>query len=203
MAACVAAKTSPSSAASSPRRRGPSIPERKRFNLECCGVLDARLRGHDGSCSTPAATTHSPSGHCGSSGRPRSSVPSASSAGRACPAARRWRSRNAGESRRSRPALPCRRRAAAKIEIAFGDDLSDFNGTSIAVATDFKVTPAQATSASSSMSPEHNSSPEPPVAGCRPATASARPVSTLQAIPSLSSEPLAFRVMQAALGSDL
>ena len=78
-----------------------------------------------------------------------------------------------------------------------------FSGTSTAVATDFSVTPAQATSASSSMSPEHSSSPEPPVAGCRPATASARPVSTLQAMPSLSIEPLAFSVITAAVGSDL
>ena len=78
-----------------------------------------------------------------------------------------------------------------------------FSGTSIAVATDFRVTPAQATSASSSMSPEQSSRPEPPVAGCRPATASARPVSTLQVRPSVSVEPLAFRVMTAADGSCL
>ena len=44
------------------------------------------------------------------------------------------------------------------------------------------VTPAQATSASSSMSPEHASEPVPPVAGCRPASTSARPVSTVHAI---------------------
>ena len=41
------------------------------------------------------------------------------------------------------------------------------------------------------------------MAGCRPATASARPVSTLQAMPSLSIEPLAFSVIIAAFGSDL
>ena len=70
-----------------------------------------------------------------------------------------------------------------------------------AVATDFRVTPAQATSASSSMSPEHSSRPEPPVAGCRPAVAMARPVSTLQERPSLSSDPLALSVMKAAFGS--
>ena len=74
---------------------------------------------------------------------------------------------------------------------------------SSAVATAFSVTPAQATSASSSMSPEQSSSPEPPVAGCRPATASARPVSTLQAMLASSSVPLAFSVMKAALGSPL
>src|SRR6266403_89269 len=74
---------------------------------------------------------------------------------------------------------------------------------SSAVTTAFSVTPAQATSASSSMSPEHSSSPEPPVAGCRPAMASARPVSTLQAIWASSSEPLAFKVMKADFGSPL
>ena len=74
---------------------------------------------------------------------------------------------------------------------------------SSAVGDRFSVTPAQATSASSSMSPEQSSSPEPPVAGCRPATASARPVSTLQAMWVSSSVPLAFKVMKAALGSPL
>jgi [protein-PII] uridylyltransferase len=39
---------------------------------------------------------------------------------------------------------------AAKIEIALGDDVPDFSGTSSAVATAFSVTPAQATSASTS-----------------------------------------------------
>ena len=51
------------------------------------------------------------------------------------------------------------------------------------VATARSVTPAQAASASSSMSPEHSSEPSPPVAGCRPAVAIARPVSTLQLTP--------------------
>ena len=74
-------------------------------------------------------------------------------------------------------------------------------GRALAVATAFRVTPAQATSASSSMSPEQSSMPEPPVAGCRPATASARPVSTLQAMLVSSSEPFAFKVMNAALAS--
>ena len=74
---------------------------------------------------------------------------------------------------------------------------------SSAVDTAFSVTPAQATSASSSMSPEHSSMPEPPVAGCRPATASARPVSTLQAMLVSSSVPLAFSVIIAAPGSPL
>ncbi len=54
---------------------------------------------------------------------------------------------------------------------------------SSAVATARSVTPAQATSASSSMSPEQASSPVPPVDGCSPASTSARPVSTRQAMP--------------------
>ena len=93
------------------------------------------------------------------------------------------------------------RKAGAVSGVAAGG--LDYSAWGTAVATDFRVTPAQATSASSSMSPEHSSSPEPPVAGCKPATASARPVSTLQAMPSLSIEPLAFRVMTAAAGSVL
>src|SRR4029077_11926304 len=81
------------------------------------------------------------------------------------------------------------------------DTLPDLSGISSAVATAFTVTPAQATSASNSISPEQSSSPEPPVAGCSPAVASARPVSTLQAMLLSSSVPLAFSVMNAALGS--
>ena len=68
------------------------------------------------------------------------------------------------------------------------------------VATARSVTPAQATSASSSMSPEHSSEPSPPVAGCSPATASARPVSTEQEMPS-SSWPRARSVTTACSGS--
>ena len=52
-----------------------------------------------------------------------------------------------------------------------------------------KVTPAQATSASSSMSPEQAWAPVPPVAGWSPASTSALPVSTRQAIPASSSSP--------------
>src|SRR4051812_23153748 len=58
------------------------------------------------------------------------------------------------------------------------------NSMPSAVATAPRVTPAQATNASSSMSPEHAAWPVPPVPGCRPATASALPVSTLQVTPS-------------------
>ena len=75
------------------------------------------------------------------------------------------------------------------------------NSTPSAVATAFTVTPAQATKASSSMSPEQSANPSPPVAGCRPAMASARPVSTLQAMELESSEPFARKVMRAAPGS--
>ena len=73
---------------------------------------------------------------------------------------------------------------------------------SSAVATAPSVTPAQATSASSSMSPEHRRLPSPPVAGCSPAWAIARPVSTLHETPS-PSVPAAFSVMYAASGSVL
>ena len=73
---------------------------------------------------------------------------------------------------------------------------------SSAVATAPSVTPAQATSASSSMSPEHSSVPSPPVAGCRPALAIARPVSTEQLMPS-PSVPSAFSVISAWPGSSL
>jgi hypothetical protein len=54
--------------------------------------------------------------------------------------------------------------------------------------------------ASSSMSPEHSSAPSPPVAGCSPAMAIARPVSTERATPS-SSVPVALSVTSAASGS--
>ena len=69
------------------------------------------------------------------------------------------------------------------------------------VATARSVTPAHATSAWSSMSPEQASEPSPPVAGCRPATASARPVSTEQLMLSVPSSPRARRVIMAASGS--
>ncbi len=65
------------------------------------------------------------------------------------------------------------------------------------MATAFSVTPAQATKASSSMSPEQSSSPEPPVAGCKPAMAIALPVLTLQATDWSSIEPLALSVTRA------
>ena len=68
------------------------------------------------------------------------------------------------------------------------------------VATARSVTPAHATSACSSMSPEHSSEPSPPVAGCSPATASARPVSTEHETPS-SSWPRARSVTTAFSGS--
>ena len=68
------------------------------------------------------------------------------------------------------------------------------------MATERSVTPAQATSASSSMSPEQASEPSPPVAGCSPATARARPVATEQLTSSCPSSPLARRVITACSG---
>ena len=73
-------------------------------------------------------------------------------------------------------------------------------GISSDVATARSVTPAHATSASSSMSPEQASEPSPPVAGCRPATASALPVATEQLMPCSSSRPCAVRVTSARSG---
>jgi hypothetical protein len=71
----------------------------------------------------------------------------------------------------------------------------------IEVATARIVTPAHATSASSSMSPEQSCEPSPPVAGCRPASASARPVCTEQETPSPSC-PDAVNVTSAEPGSE-
>ena len=68
------------------------------------------------------------------------------------------------------------------------------------VATARSVTPAQATSACSSMSPEQSSVPSPPVAGCRPATASCLPVSTEHAMAWSSSWPCARKVISASPG---
>ena len=53
------------------------------------------------------------------------------------------------------------------------------SGISSNAAAAFTETPAQATSASSSMSPAQSSKPEPPALGCIPAIARPRPVSTL------------------------
>ena len=81
---------------------------------------------------------------------------------------------------------------AAEVEVALGAQVRRRRAaTPMAVATALSVTPAQATSASSSMSPEQASRPLPPVAGCRPAVTSARPVSTLQAMPASSMSPSA------------
>jgi len=68
------------------------------------------------------------------------------------------------------------------------------------VATARNVTPAQAARACSSMSPEHNDMPSPPLAGCSPATANARPVCTEQVMPS-DRAPSAVSVTTAAAGS--
>jgi len=74
------------------------------------------------------------------------------------------------------------------------------NSTPSAAATALSVTPAQATRASSSMSPEQAACPLPPVAGCNPATTSALPVSILQLTPS-PMRPCARRVISAASGA--
>ena len=91
---------------------------------------------------------------------------------------------------RSRPAPPCPRPACrgsrGRPRRGRGRSLTSMPRL---VATAPSVTPAQATSASSSMSPEHSSVPSPPVAGCRPASAIARPVSTR------AGDPLAERAV--------
>ena len=77
---------------------------------------------------------------------------------------------DSGGWRGSRPARSCRRRSVprkSRSPSAFTTPLRRL--ISSAVATAFRVTPAQATSASSSMSPEQSSAPVPPLAGCRPA----------------------------------
>src|SRR5260221_8372573 len=75
--------------------------------------------------------------------------------------------------------------------------------SAMAFATAPSVTPAQPTSAWSSMSPEHASWPEPPVAGCRPATVGDGLVSTMAVTESVSSRARALRISCAALGSSL
>jgi hypothetical protein len=55
--------------------------------------------------------------------------------------------------------------------------------TPIAVATLRRVTPAQPSSACSSMSPEQASDPSPPVVGCRPARTGPAQVSTVAVTP--------------------
>ncbi len=73
-------------------------------------------------------------------------------------------------------------------------------GISSAVATADSVTPAQAASASSSMSPEQACTPLPPVAGCSPASTSALAVWTEQVMPSPIA-PSARSVISAAAGA--
>src|SRR5829696_10354153 len=96
----------------------------------------------------------------------------------------------------STPSVPRKSRSPSAFTMPWRRSISR------AVATALRVTPAQATRASSSMSPEHSSAPEPPVAGWSPATASARPVSTLQAMCWSSSVPCALRVITAASGCE-
>jgi hypothetical protein len=75
-----------------------------------------------------------------------------------------------------------------------------FISTSIAVATELKVTPAQATNASRSKSPEQAKCPLPPEAGCNPASINALPVYTLHEMPS-PILPWAFKITVADSGS--
>ena len=67
-----------------------------------------------------------------------------------------------------------------------------------ALAGSIIVTPAQATSASSSMSPEHASSPVPPVASCSPALIRPDHTSTLVVMPGLRQSALAVTDVVAA-----
>ena len=69
-----------------------------------------------------------------------------------------------------------------------------------AVATALSVTPAQATRAWSSMSPEQACSPVPPPEGCKPASTSALPVSTEHAISDSSTAPAALSTMRGGVG---
>jgi hypothetical protein len=93
---------------------------------------------------------------------------------------------NVAEADRRLPANPQR---AAKIEVALGADPAAAQFDVERPGDRAGVTPAQATSASSNMSPEPALSLSPPVAGRRPASTSARPVSTLRVKSSSPSRP--------------
>ena len=86
------------------------------------------------------------------------------------------RGRSAAGSRGTRRARRGRRRACRGSRGRPRRSPSRRPGSPATVATARIVTPAHAASASSSMSPEHSCVPSPPVAGCRPAIAIARPV---------------------------
>jgi len=108
-------------------------------------------------------------------------------AGRACPAAHRFRPRSADDFLESDRGFLVDAERAAKIQIALAMTLAGLQRHLDGGATDFSVTPAQATRASSSISPEHSSRPSRRwrvEAGYRQRAA----VSTLQAMPSLSIE---------------
>src|SRR6478672_11597251 len=91
------------------------------------------------------------------------------------------------------PSVPLKSRSPS------ADTVPSVISTPMAVATALSVTPAQATNACKSISPEQSCKPVPPVAGCNPASLRALPVSTLQEIPS-PTLPWAFRVMMADSG---
>ena len=94
------------------------------------------------------------------------------------------------ESHGRPPGCLARRKSACAVTVP------PFTGSSSDVATACSVTPAHATSACKSMSPEHASMPVPPVEGWSPASTSRLPVSTEHATPSLS-EPLAVKTTRA------
>src|SRR6185437_1144961 len=90
---------------------------------------------------------------------------------------------------------------AAEIEIALGPHPAAAQRHLERRRHRLERDPAQATSASSSMSPEQSAMPSPPVAGWSPASAIARPVSTLQVMLSAPSAPSALRVITAFSGT--
>ena len=79
--------------------------------------------------------------------------------------------------------------------------LAERTCTPRAVATDARVTPAQATSACSRMSPEHACVPSPPVAGCSPATTSPAHVPTVAVSACWSTVAVAVLLTTAEPGS--
>src|SRR6187551_605001 len=91
------------------------------------------------------------------------------------------------------PSVPRKSRSPSALTMA------SLTSTPMAVETARNVTPAQATSASSSKSPEHACIPLPPVAGCKPASTNAFPVSTLHEMPS-PIFPSALSVIMAVSG---
>ena len=125
----------------------------------------------------------------GSSAARRSSVPSASAASRSARRARRCRGRSASELPGSRPAPLVDAQRAAEVEVALGQDRA-------AAQTELERRRHRLqgdAGAGDQRLQQHVAGtrelPVPPEAGCRPASTSARPVSTLQAMAVSSSCP--------------